>query len=49
MWGFQINNMWVFFSIVTFLSLAIPIISYELFEKQILKLNKRFRVIKTDR
>ena len=49
MWEFQINNMWVFFLIVTCLSLIIPILSYELFEKQILKLNKRFRVIKTER
>ncbi len=49
MWKFQINNAWAFFAIVIFLSLAVPIISYELFEKKILKLNKRFRVIKTER
>jgi len=46
-WG--ISNMWAFFAMVTFLSIAIPIISYEFFEKPILKYNKRFRVVKTDR
>ncbi len=49
MWTFQIHNIWVFILLVTFLSLFVPIVSYELFEKQILKFNKRFRVIKTER
>jgi len=49
MWVYQISNMWIFFLITISLSIIIPIISYELFEKQILKLSKRFRVIKTDR
>lgn len=49
MWTFQITNMWAFFFIVIVLSIAIPIISYELIEKPILKLNKHFRVIQTDR
>lgn len=49
MWPLEIKNAWVFFGICIVLSLLIPIISYELFEKHILKLNKRFRVIETKR
>lgn len=49
MWAFEIRNIYVFFTLVISLSILIPVISYELFEKQLLKLNKRFRVIKTDR
>jgi len=49
MWKFHITNMWAFFAITITLSILIPIISYELFEKQILKLNKRFRVVQTER
>lgn len=49
MWRFHITNMWAFFGITFVLTIIIPIISYELFEKQILRLNKFFKVIKTDR
>ena len=49
MWTYEIRNEWAFFAIVIVLSILIPIISYELFEKQVLKLNKRFKVVKTDR
>ena len=49
MWAFSITNMWLFFIITISLSLIIPIISYELFEKQILKISSRFRVVKTER
>lgn len=46
---YGIFNMWLFFALNIGLSLLIPVVSYELFEKHILKLNKRFRVILTDR
>jgi len=49
MWTFESNNIWFFIFLNVSLSIIIPIISYELLEKHILKLNKRFRVIKTDR
>ncbi|MCF8297217.1 MAG: acyltransferase [Saprospiraceae bacterium] len=49
MWHFQIHNIWAFFLISFSLCIIIPIISYELFEKHILKLNRKFRIIKTDR
>jgi len=49
MWVYQIKSALAFFSIAFTLSIVIPIISYELFEKHILKLNKYFRVIKTER
>lgn len=49
MWVFQFSSPWIFFSLVFSLSIIIPMLSYELFEKQLLKLNKHFRVIKTDR
>lgn len=43
------SSVWVFYLFVIGLSIIVPIISYEIFEKRILKLNKYFRVIKTDR
>ena len=46
---YDIQNIYLFFFLSISLSLIIPIISYELFEKHILKLSKYFRVIKTDR
>jgi peptidoglycan/LPS O-acetylase OafA/YrhL len=46
---YQITNLYVFFLLMFSLSIIIPIISYELIEKHILKLNKYFRVIETDR
>jgi peptidoglycan/LPS O-acetylase OafA/YrhL len=49
MWRFEITNIWVFFSVTIFLSIIIPILSYELFEKHLLKLNRKFSVIKTER
>jgi len=49
MWTYSIRNLWIYLSLNIGLSILIPIISYELWEKHILKLNKRFRVIKTDR
>lgn len=47
MWRFDIRNIWVFFVLVLIFSILIPIASYELFEKPILKLKNRFRVIDT--
>ena len=49
MWVYEIKSAFAFFAIIFTLSIVIPIISYELFEKHILKLNKFFRVIKTER
>lgn len=49
MWVYQLSSPWAFFAIVFSLSIIIPILSYELFEKQLLKLNKYFKVIDTDR
>ncbi len=49
MWAFESNNFWIFLLLNIGLSIIIPILSYELFEKHILKLNKRFRVVKTER
>ncbi len=46
---YHISNLWFYFSTVIILTIIVSVISYELFEKQILKLNKRFRVIKTER
>ncbi|PLX13464.1 MAG: hypothetical protein C0598_03540 [Marinilabiliales bacterium] len=46
---YEIRVGWIFFSIVISLSLIIPIISYELFEKPILKISKKFQVVKTRR
>ncbi len=48
-WPFHIQNIWLFFLIISVVSIIVPIISYELFEKQLLKLSKRFRVIETER
>ncbi len=45
----DIKNMYLYFLMVFGLSIVIPIISYELIEKHILKLSKRFRVVKTER
>lgn len=47
MWKFHLDNMYLFMFFVVSLSLLIPVISYELFEKQILKLKPRFQVVKT--
>ena len=49
MWTFDSKNLWLFILLNVSLSIIIPILSYELLEKHILKLNSRFRVIKTDR
>lgn len=49
MWKFELNNVYIFFILNISLSIIIPIISYELFEKHILKLNKKFRSIATKR
>lgn len=49
MWHFNTNNIYFFFFITFTLSILIPIISYELFEKHILKINEKFRKIKTGR
>ena len=49
MWKFQIHNLWIFFLIVISLSILVPIISYELLEKPILKWSKRFSIVKTER
>ncbi len=49
MWKYDIHNFWIFMCLNIGLSIGVSILSYELFEKQILKFNKYFRVIKTDR
>lgn len=46
---YKLDQWWVFVLLVLSISILVPIISYELFEKQLLKLNARFRMIKTDR
>ncbi|MFK7787289.1 MAG: acyltransferase family protein [Crocinitomicaceae bacterium] len=47
MWRFDIRSIWVYFTLVLIFSILIPIASYELFERPILKLKNRFRVIDT--
>lgn len=47
MYGFHINNIYVYFTLIIILSLIIPVISYELLEKPFLKLKQRFSLIKT--
>lgn len=49
MWTFSSTNVWFYIFLIVSLSIVIPIISYELVEKHILKINKKFRKIKTDR
>lgn len=49
MWRFDLHNPYIYFALTISLSIIIPIISYELMEKHFLKLNKRFRMVKTDR
>lgn len=49
MWVYEFKNPYLFFIIVFSLAIIIPIVSYELIEKQILKLNKYFKVIQTER
>ncbi|MES2565286.1 MAG: acyltransferase [Bacteroidota bacterium] len=46
---YNIANMYIYFLLNIGLTIAISIISYELFEKQFLKLKKRFEVVKTNR
>ena len=43
----SLKNIYFFFFITILLSILVPILSYELFEKHVLKLNTRFRKIKT--
>jgi peptidoglycan/LPS O-acetylase OafA/YrhL len=43
---FGITNLWIFIGIVFTLSILIPIVSYEFFEKPFLKLSARFRPIR---
>ena len=49
MWTFNSSNIWFYIFLIVSLSIIIPIISYELVEKHILKINKRFRRVKTYR
>ena len=49
MWPMGWNHMWQYVVMIVILSISLPIISYELFEKPILKLARRFRIVKTDR
>ncbi len=49
MWIYEIDNIYIFFGLNIGLSILLPIISYELFEKHFLKLNKKFRRIETKR
>jgi peptidoglycan/LPS O-acetylase OafA/YrhL len=43
MLNYQITNLWIYFGLVVSLSILVPVISYELFEKPILKFSARFR------
>lgn len=45
-WG--ISNIYIFFSLIFFLSILIPVVSYELYEKHFLKLARKFRNIKSE-
>jgi peptidoglycan/LPS O-acetylase OafA/YrhL len=49
MWRWQSHNMYLFFSLVIFFSILIPILSYEFIEKPFLKLKNRFSILKTER
>lgn len=49
MWTFNSSNIWFYIFLIVSLSIIIPIISYELVEKHILKINKRFKRVKTYR
>ncbi len=49
MWVYKMDRAWIFFLITIFLSLLIPIISYEVLEKPFLRIAKRFRRVQTDR
>lgn len=46
MWRFHINNMWAFLFFNFALTILISIVSFELFEKRIVKWSHRFRVLK---
>ena len=46
MWRFQLNNMWLFLFFNFALTIGISIISFEFFEKRIVKWSHRFRVLK---
>jgi peptidoglycan/LPS O-acetylase OafA/YrhL len=46
MWRYQINNMWLFLFFNFALTIGISVISFELFEKRIVKWSHRFRVLK---
>lgn len=49
MWPLGSGNMYLFWGVYIALTLGISILSFEVFEKHVLKLNKRFRLVKTDR
>lgn len=49
MFKWEIHNLYIYMLLVASLSIIIPIISYELFERPILKLKRKFAVIKTRR
>ncbi|MFT6717966.1 MAG: peptidoglycan/LPS O-acetylase OafA/YrhL, partial [Sphingobacteriales bacterium] len=49
MWPLKSQSFMLFGGFVLVLSLGVPIISYEVFEKHTLKLNKRFRRVLTKR
>jgi peptidoglycan/LPS O-acetylase OafA/YrhL len=46
---YNMVNMYLYFFLNIALTIIISIISYELFEKQFLKLKTRFEVVKTSR
>ena len=43
MLNYQITNLWIYLGLVVSLSILVPVISYELFEKPILRFSARFR------
>lgn len=49
MWPRGISNIWFFFGMNIFITLLISFLSYELFEKHLLKISKRFRKVKIGR
>lgn len=48
-WKFHLEGFWIFWAIYIPIVLIISVLSYELFEKHVLKLKDRFAIVKTTR
>jgi peptidoglycan/LPS O-acetylase OafA/YrhL len=44
---YNINNLYLYFTLIFVSSLLIPVISYEILEKPFLKLKQKFALVKT--